>query len=77
LFDGAVNIAWRKRASNELFGTDISKIKPIDYEKYGYLMDRNIMKSYTDNTGASQYEKKYKYDLKKWSSCNFHSERFA
>jgi hypothetical protein len=45
----------RKEASKTLFGTDIAKAKPADYEKYGYLMDRNILKNYTQNKGAGQY----------------------
>ena len=41
---GMVNIQAKKNASKELFGTDTKTTKPHEYEKYGFLMDKNILK---------------------------------
>ena len=41
---GMVNVEARKRASRELFGTDLKKAQPKDYEKYGFLMDKDMRK---------------------------------
>lgn len=41
---GMVNVSARKKASKALFGTDIKKALPREYEKYGFLMDKNILK---------------------------------
>lgn len=51
---GMVNVARRKEVSNTLFGTDVKNTKPIEYEKYGFLMDKDILKQ--ANSGiAGQY----------------------
>ncbi len=41
---GMVNVSSRKRASKTLFGTNISTARAIDYEKYGFLADKDILK---------------------------------
>lgn len=41
---GMVNVEARKRASEELFGTNLKKAQPKDYEKYGFLMDKDMRK---------------------------------
>lgn len=51
---GAVNMDLRKRASRDLFGTDISTATPQDYEKYGFLMDRDILRQ-SKSRIAGQY----------------------
>ena len=40
---GMVNVSSRKRAAQELFGCDIASMKPIEFEKYGFLMDKDIL----------------------------------
>lgn len=41
---GMVNVEARKRASEDLFGTNLKKAQPKDYEKYGFLMDKDMRK---------------------------------
>lgn len=41
---GMVNVQSRKRASNTLFGTDYTNAAPADFEKYGFLMSKDIIK---------------------------------
>ena len=41
---GWVNVQGRMDASTELFGTQQATAKPIDYEKYGFLMDKDILR---------------------------------
>lgn len=41
---GMVNVEARKRASRELFGTNLEKTQQKDYEKYGFLMDKDMRK---------------------------------
>lgn len=41
--NGMVDVSSRKRATQRLFGSDISKMKPIEFEKYGFLMDKDIL----------------------------------
>ena len=50
---GAVNKALRKRASRTLFGTSI-ETAAVDYERYGFLMDRDILAQAKSIT-AGQY----------------------
>ncbi len=50
----ALTAYFLKEFKPELFGTDITKAKGDDYEKYGFLMDRDILKQ--ANSGiAGQY----------------------
>ena len=51
---GYVDKDYRKKASQILFGTDNKKAKAKDYEKYGFLMDRDIIKQSKSST-ANQY----------------------
>lgn len=41
---GMVNVGARRRASKDLFGTDTKKALPREYEKYGFLMDKDVLK---------------------------------
>lgn len=41
---GMVDVSSRKRASQVLFGTDTTTAQAIDYEKYGFLADKDILK---------------------------------
>lgn len=41
---GMVSVEARKKASERIFGTDISRAKAVDYEKYGFLADKDILK---------------------------------
>ncbi len=51
---GYVNVSYRKEASNALFGTNIKTTGATGYEKYGFLMDKDILKQ--ANSGiADQY----------------------
>lgn len=51
---GYVNVSYRKEASNALFGTNIKTTSATGYEKYGFLMDKDILKQ--ANSGiADQY----------------------
>lgn len=51
---GYVNIDYRKKASNELFGTNTQVTKAREYEKYGFLMDKDILKQ-AESGIAGQY----------------------
>ena len=51
---GCVDISLRNRASKELFGTDINNTAKNEYEKYGFLMDKDILKQAKSDI-ASQY----------------------
>lgn len=51
---GCVDISLRNRASKELFGTDINNTAKNEYEKYGFLMDKDILKQAKSGI-ASQY----------------------
>lgn len=51
---GCVDISLRNRASKELFGTDINNTTKNEYEKYGFLMDKDILKQAKSDI-ASQY----------------------
>ncbi|WGU68266.1 hypothetical protein QIU18_00280 [Capnocytophaga canimorsus] len=42
--EGLVNIQARKRASKALFGTNTRGVKAEQYEKYGFLMDKDILR---------------------------------
>lgn len=42
--EGLVDVAYRKKASGTLFGTKLSKTKDSEFEKYGFLMDKNMYK---------------------------------
>ena len=51
---GAVNRNTRTRATQNLFGADTSKMKNEEFEKYGFLMSKDILEQ--ANSGiASQY----------------------
>ncbi|MDR2286205.1 MAG: hypothetical protein LBE04_01825 [Prevotellaceae bacterium] len=55
---GYFNINERKEESKYLFGTNTATTAAPDYEKYGYLMDRDIIKNYeahSNGQGAAQY----------------------
>lgn len=41
--NGMVDVSSRKRATKSLFGSDIDKMKPVEFEKYGFLMDKDIL----------------------------------
>ena len=41
--NGMVDVYSRKQATKSLFGSDITKMKPIEFEKYGFLMDKDIL----------------------------------
>lgn len=51
---GLVDVAYRKKASKELFGTKLTEMKNPDFEKYGFLMDRDMYKQATSGI-ADQY----------------------
>ena len=51
---GCVDTSLRNRASKELFGTDINNTAKNEYEKYGFLMDKDILKQAKSDI-ASQY----------------------
>lgn len=51
---GLVDISTRNIASEKLFGTNIAKAKPKEYEKYGFLMDKDIL-AQSKSRIASQY----------------------
>lgn len=34
----------RKQVIKQLFGCDLSRMKPFDYPKYGFLMDQNVLR---------------------------------
>lgn len=42
--NGCVDVNYRMEASKELFGTDTKTATPKEYEKYGFLMDKDILK---------------------------------
>jgi hypothetical protein len=55
---GVFNTKRRMDASEVLFGTNVYTTKATDYEKYGYLMDKNMLKNNAQNTqfrGAARY----------------------
>ena len=52
--EGLVDVAYRKRASETLFGTKLAKTKDAEFEKYGFLMDKNMYKQATSGI-ADQY----------------------
>lgn len=52
--EGLVDVAYRKRASETLFGTKLSKTKDAEFEKYGFLMDKDMYKQATSGI-ADQY----------------------
>jgi len=52
--EGLVDVAYRKRASETLFGTKLAKTKDAEFEKYGFLMDRDMYKQATSGI-ADQY----------------------
>lgn len=62
---GMVNVTRRKEASNALFGTPIKNTKASEYEKYGFLMDKDILRQAHSGI-ADQY----------WSSGNGIQVRF-
>lgn len=45
--EGLVDVAYRKKASATLFGTKLSKTKNAEFEKYGFLMDKDMYKQAT------------------------------
>lgn len=51
---GMVDLEERKIASRELFGTNLEKAKPKDFEKYGFLMDKDMIKQ-AESGIAGQY----------------------
>ena len=52
--EGLVDVAYRKRASETLFGTKLAKTKDAEFEKYGFLMDKDMYKQATSGI-ADQY----------------------
>lgn len=52
--EGLVDVAYRKKASETLFGTKLAKTKDAEFEKYGFLMDRDMYKQATSGI-ADQY----------------------
>ena len=52
--EGLVDVAYRKKASETLFGTKLAKTKDAEFEKYGFLMDRDMYKQAT-SVIADQY----------------------
>ena len=51
--NGLVNVSRRKKASRALFGTP-PRVKAIDYEKYGFLMDKDVI-AQAHSSIAGQY----------------------
>ena len=51
---GWVNVEGRKQASKDLFGTDLKKAKGDDFEKYGFLMSKDMVKQSKSGI-ANQY----------------------
>lgn len=51
--NGMVNVNRRKKASRALFGTP-PRVKAIDYEKYGFLMDKDVI-AQAHSSIAGQY----------------------
>lgn len=45
--EGLVDVAYRKKTSETLFGTKLAKTKAAEFEKYGFLMDKNMYKQAT------------------------------
>lgn len=41
--NGMVNVSSRKMATKSLFGSPIDKMAPKEFEKYGFLMDKDIV----------------------------------
>ncbi len=52
---GAVNKSWRMNASRDLFGCDLKKMSPKDYEKYGFLMDKDILAQSRSHIASSYW----------------------
>lgn len=52
--EGLVDVAYRKKASETLFGTKLAKTKDAEFEKYGFLMDKDMYKQATSGI-ADQY----------------------
>lgn len=52
--EGLVDVAYRKKASETLFGTKLAKTKDAEFEKYGFLMDKDMFKQATSGI-ADQY----------------------
>lgn len=52
--NGMVDVDARKRASRDLFGTNIRTTKNNEYEKYGFLMDKDMVKQASSGI-ANQY----------------------
>lgn len=46
---GTLNSEFRQKATKQLFGSDIKKLKNKDYEKYGYLGNENWLIDYKHN----------------------------
>ena len=41
--NGMVDVSSRKMATKRLFGSDINSMLPVEFEKYGFLMDKDIL----------------------------------
>lgn len=67
---GCLNPEYRMQASAELFGTNLKKANPFDFEHYGYLGDKDMLKEMT-NYKPSQYGSTIAYFKKKDVTCTF------
>lgn len=52
--NGAVDVDYRKLATRYLFGADVDALRPREFEKYGFLMDRDIL-AQSKSSIARQY----------------------
>lgn len=52
---GALNPELRKQATQQLFGTNISKLSKTDFEKYGYLGNKDPLFELTSGESRGEY----------------------
>lgn len=55
---GTVSKTYRKEATSKLFGADVDTLKSKDFEKYGYLGNKDFIEDFAKNSqsgGTSQY----------------------
>ena len=73
--NGCVDRRVRENASAELFGSDIANMNGRDYEKYGFLMSRDILKQAHSGIADGYWQDKYHHDSRRGVQIRFKSEK--
>lgn len=73
--NGCVDKHVRRRASADLFGSDTDNMDGKDFEKYGFLMSKDILRQANSGIASGYWEDRYHHDHERGIQVRFKSDK--